>query len=163
MPYTNKFNKKLHLEPGFCSSFRFWFEFEFCLLKISGFGLKSRVRVRYRTMDQLHSSPISKLIFLDFHENLKIFSLPFDLIPTWYIFTGAAMGNTGNVPPRNWINCCRKMMLFPVALFLATAFPKIDKNSIFLMNFYQNFQNFLKISQQFVFFVQTREKLTRAF
>ena len=28
------------------------------------------------------------------------------------------------------------------------------------MNFYQNCQSFLKISQQFVFFAQTREKLT---
>ena len=51
------------------------------------------------------------------------------------------------------------MMLFPKALFLATPFPKIDKNSIFLMNLYQKFHNFLKISQQFAFFVQTGEKL----
>ena len=55
------------------------------------------------------------------------------------------------------------MMLFPKALFLATSFPKIDKNSIFLMNFYQKIINFLKISKQFVFFVQTREKLTLDF
>ena len=34
------------------------------------------------------------------------------------------------------------MMLFPKALFLATTFPKIDKNSIFLMNFYQKISNF---------------------
>ena len=52
------------------------------------------------------------------------------------------------------------MMLFPKALFLATTFPKIYKNSIFLMNFY--LKNF-KIFQQFVFFVQTREKLTQGF
>ena len=38
------------------------------------------------------------------------------------------------------------MMLFPNALFLATTFPKIVKNSIFLMKFYQNFS---KISQIF--------------
>ena len=31
------------------------------------------------------------------------------------------------------------------------------------MNFYQKIQNFLKIAQQFVFFVQTREKLTLGF
>ena len=55
------------------------------------------------------------------------------------------------------------MMLFPKAKFLATSFPKIDKNSIFLMNFYQKIQNFINISQQFVFFVQTREKLTMGF
>ena len=49
------------------------------------------------------------------------------------------------------------MMLFPNALFLATIFPKLVKNTIFLLNFYQKL---LKIAQQFVFFVQTREKLT---
>ena len=40
------------------------------------------------------------------------------------------------------------MMLFPKSLFLATTFPKIDKNLIFPMNFYQNF---LKISQNLYF------------
>ena len=38
------------------------------------------------------------------------------------------------------------MMLFPKAPFLATTFPKIGKNSIFLLNFYQKFS---KISQNF--------------
>ena len=33
-------------------------------------------------------------------------------------------------------------MLFPKALFLATNFPKIDKNSIFLMNVYQKIPKF---------------------
>ena len=53
-------------------------------------------------------------------------------------------GNTGNVPPlpRNWKNYCRKMMLFPKALFLAATFPIIDKNSIFLMRFYQQISKF---------------------
>ena len=55
------------------------------------------------------------------------------------------------------------MMLFPKALFLSTTLPKIDKNSIFLLNFHQNFQNFLQISKQFVVFVQTRQKLTQGF
>ena len=48
-------------------------------------------------------------------------------------------------PPRNWKKC-RKMMLFPKALFLATTFPKVAKNSMCLLNFYQNF---LKFSQNF--------------
>ena len=39
-------------------------------------------------------------------------------------------------------NCCRKMMLFPMALVLATTFPKIDKNAIFLMNFHQKISEF---------------------
>ena len=33
-------------------------------------------------------------------------------------------------------------MLFPKALFLATTFPKIVKNSIFILNFYQKFSKF---------------------
>ena len=55
-------------------------------------------------------------------------------------------GGTGNVRPRNWKKCCRKMVLFPKALFLATTFLKLSKNSIFLLNFYQKFS---KISQSF--------------
>ena len=38
------------------------------------------------------------------------------------------------------------MMLFPKALFVATAFPEIVKNSIFLLNVYLKFSN---ISQNF--------------
>ena len=72
--------------------------------------------------------------------------------------------NTGNVPPTEIEkNCCRKMMLFPKALFLERTFPKIVKNSIFYWIFIKDFQNFLKISQQFVFFFQTRENLTQGF
>ena len=48
--------------------------------------------------------------------------------------------------PRNRKYYCRKIMLFPKALVLATTLPKIVKNSISLMNFYQNFS---KISQNF--------------
>ena len=63
-------------------------------------------------------------------------------------------------PPRNGKNCCRKMMLFPKTLFLATTFPKIVKIQFSYWIFIKNFQKFLKIFQLFVFFVQTREKLT---
>ena len=45
-------------------------------------------------------------------------------------------------PPEIEKNCCRKMMLFPKALFLATTFQKVAKNSIFLLNFYQKFSKF---------------------
>ena len=55
------------------------------------------------------------------------------------------------------------MMLFPKALYLATTFPKIVKKSIFQLNVYENFQRFLKISKEFVFFVQKSEKLTQGF
>ena len=60
-------------------------------------------------------------------------------------------------PPRNLKNCCRKMTLFPEALFFATTFPKVAKNSIFLVNLYQNLPNFLKISKQFVFCPNARK------
>ena len=49
----------------------------------------------------------------------------------------------GNVPPPPKLKtCCRKMRLFPKALFLASTFPKVSKNSIFLLNFYQKFSKF---------------------
>ena len=47
------------------------------------------------------------------------------------------------------------MMLFPKAPFLATAFPKIDKNVIFLMNFYQKISKF---SQNFPTICVFRQK-----
>ena len=74
----------------------------------------------------------------------------------------AYAGGIGGSNPRPGKNG-RKMRLFPKALFLATPFPKIDKNSFFLLNFHQNFQNFLKNSQLVVFFVQTRKNLTPSF
>ena len=61
-----------------------------------------------------------------------------------YMCIGAAWGGGGTqgTSPAKLKNCCRKMMLFPKALFLATTFPKIDKNSIFLMNVYQRISEF---------------------
>ena len=44
--------------------------------------------------------------------------------------------------PETKKNCCRKMVLFPKALVLVTDFPKIVKNSNFLLNFHQKFSNF---------------------
>ena len=40
------------------------------------------------------------------------------------IAKGVARGKGGNSPPPNRKNCCRKMVLFPKALFLVTNFPK---------------------------------------
>ena len=45
-------------------------------------------------------------------------------------------------PPEIEKNCCRKMMLFPKALFLASTLPKFAKNSFFLLNSYQKFSKF---------------------
>ena len=45
-----------------------------------------------------------------------------------------------------WKPFCRKTMVFPKGLFFAATFPKIVKNSIFLLKFYQKFS---KISQNF--------------
>ena len=82
----------------------------------------------------------------------------------YYIGAATGGGNTGNFPPpRNRKNCCRKMVLFPKALFLATTFPKLAKNLNFLLNFYQKFSKFSQNFPTICFFVQTREKLTRCF
>ena len=79
------------------------------------------------------------------------------------ITIGAARGEHRERSPRNGKNCCRKMMLFPKALFLATTFPKIDKNSIFLMNFFKKFQNFLKNYPNNYAFRQNALKLNAGF
>ena len=42
----------------------------------------------------------------------------------------------------------------------AQLLKELKQTSIFLLNFHQTFQNFLEISQQFVVFVQTHEKVT---
>ena len=50
-------------------------------------------------------------------------------------------------------------MLFPKALFLTKGFQKVAKNAIFLLNFFKDFQNFLKISKPFVFFGPNARKI----
>ena len=72
--------------------------------------------------------------------------------PPW----GETQG-TFHTPPK-LKKCCRKMMLFPKALFLATTFPKVAKNSIFLLKLYQKFSKFSQNLQSV--FVLTRERLT---
>ena len=65
-------------------------------------------------------------------------------------------------PPRNRKNCCRKMMLFAKALFLATNFTKLAKNSIFYWIFIKNFQTFSKIPNN-LYFSSKRAKNQRRF
>ena len=60
-------------------------------------------------------------------------------------------------------NCCRKMRLFQRALFLATTFPKIVKNSIFVLNFPNCWKFFQKISSNLGVSSKRVEKLTRVF
>ena len=66
-------------------------------------------------------------------------------------------------PPEIEKNCCRKMMLFPKALFLATTFPKIDKNSIFLLNLYQKFSKFSQNFQTICIFRPNTRKINAWF
>ena len=61
-------------------------------------------------------------------------------------------------PPEIEKNCCRKMVLFPKALFLATTFPKLAKNWIFLLNFYQNFSKLSQIFKTISIFRQNTRK-----
>ena len=72
-------------------------------------------------------------------------------------------GTQGTPPPRNWKNCCRKMMVFPKALFLATTFPKIDKNSIFLMKFYQKMSKFSQNFPTICIFRPNAQKINAEF
>ena len=77
---------------------------------------------------------------------------------------GRSQGEGGNLPQPK--KCCRKMVLFPKALFLVTNLPKKIKNKkipFFYRIFIKNFQNFLWIYQQFAFFVQTRKKINAWF
>ena len=61
--------------------------------------------------------------------------------------------------PRNWKNCCRKMMLFPKGLILATTFPQIEKfhfsNEFLSKNFkiFSKFPNNLYFSSKLVHWV----------
>ena len=48
--------------------------------------------------------------------------------------------------PEMWKDCCRKMVLFSQALFIATTFPNRVKFSIFQLNFHQRFS---RCSQNF--------------
>ena len=71
-------------------------------------------------------------------------------------------GGRGSTPQTRK-NCCRKMMLFSKALFLATTFPKNRLKFNFSIEFpSKNFKNCSKFSP-IVFFVQTRENLTLGF
>ena len=74
-------------------------------------------------------------------------------------FRGEA-GGEANPPPRSLKHFCINMALLWTSLFLVTNFPKIVISSIFILNFHDKFQDFLKISSRFVLDVQTREKLT---
>ena len=64
-----------------------------------------------------------------------------------------------NPPPRTGRNCCRKMLLFPKALFLATTFPKNRKIQFFYWIFIKNFEKFLTIFPTICVFRQKREKV----
>ena len=69
-------------------------------------------------------------------------------------------GHRERPPPHRNGNNCRKMVLLTMALLFPTILPKLVKNSIFLLNFHQQFS---KISHLIVFFVQTRANFTLGF
>ena len=82
-------------------------------------------------------------------ENFLVGCLNFQLCRLYHLFGSGRQGRSQGEgrgefppPPRNRKKCCRKMMLFPMALFLVTNFPKITKNSIFLLNSHQKFSKF---------------------
>ena len=72
--------------------------------------------------------------------------------------------NIGNSPPPRHTHThtrnrksCWKMMLFPTAPFRATTFPKLVKNSIFLLNVNQTFSSFSKFPNNLCFHPNTRK------
>ena len=75
-----------------------------------------------------------------------------------------AQGRTqgGFPPPPKPKKCCRKMVLFPKALFLVTNFRKI-KNSIFLRNFYQKISKFSENFPTICVFRQNAQKMNAQF
>ena len=98
------------------------------------------------------------------------FGLASATISNWVAFLntlpfhiGAARGNTGNAPTPEMEKCCWKMVVFTKTAFLASTFPTIVKNSIFLWNFHQQLSKFPHNSQTFVYFVKTSENLTQVF
>ena len=73
-------------------------------------------------------------------------------------------GEHGNVPPpkkksEKWLE--KSGVIFQGYIF-SNNFSRNNRKIIFSIDF-QNFQNFLKFSQPFVFFVQTRENWTHGF
>ena len=72
---------------------------------------------------------------------------------------GAAMGGTWQVPT-NWKNCVEKHWYFWMLYFIVSTFPKIVKNSIFLLNFQQTF---IKISTKLDFSSKCAKDQLRVF
>ena len=122
-----------------------------------------------------HIQPICVSFFI------FIVSLPFrkfigsiDLVKLTFLFltpglnslqwrTQWGLGGGFQPPPRTGKNCCRKMMLFPKVPFLATTFPKIDKNSNFRLNFHQKFPKFSQNFQTICSFRPNARKINAGF
>ena len=111
------------------------------------FTLYTLCKERQLNSSQLQVSPVNDLLH---HIYIYI-----------YIYDRRRQGGTQSTFPPKLKNYCRKMVLFPKALFLASHFPNVAKNSICLLNFYQECSRFPKVSKQFVFFTHTRERVTR--
>ena len=102
--------------------------------------------------------------FVLFHIFMKnLHNIEFSFISCWsYLNSELVIGNgRGNIPSRELEKLLLKMMLFSKALFFSTPFPKIVKNSIFLLNFYfKKFTSFSKCPKICIFRPNPR-KITR--
>ena len=110
---------------------------------------------------------IDRIILMSFRFELEI--LVYLLILVYIIFISLLVNTQWRCqrkhrerPPPKLKKCCRKMMLFQRALFLTT-FPKIDKNSMFLMNFYQKISKFSQNSPKICIFRRNARKINAAF
>ena len=70
-------------------------------------------------------------------------------ISIWTTCSGVARGNAGKPPTRNWKRC-RKIKLFPKALFLTSTFSKIVRKSLFLLNVPKKIFKTFSMSPKFV-------------
>ena len=102
----------------------------------------------------------SRCNFNSFYLNFSFYSSAPDSLSPIERATSRGWGTQGT-SPRNWKNCCWKMMLFPKPVYLATTFPKVAKNPISLLNYYQKFTNFSQNFPTICVFCPNAKKITR--
>ena len=111
---------------------------------------------------------------LEFYQQKKIiyafwigrYREPFDIKPvgdTRERCKGVGRGKVGNPSPRNRKNWCRKMVLFPKALFLVTNLKNKNKNSIFLKKFHQKISTFSQNFPTICVFRPNAQKINAGF
>ena len=99
----------------------------------------------------MYKSEISLLLKINITSNLWKITIPVIRLKdsTKCFGQGRRPRGNGGYPP-NGKNCCRKMMLFPLALFLVK-YSKIVNFNFYIQIFIQNVQTFLKLRNNLCF------------